>query len=99
MTSSPTTFSFTFSETLDIDASNASTWIATNIIQTQSIIQFNTSTVNISNNRFDLNISSPVGTGNTYTTTFGSGIKVKSGKPMAPGTKVTFTCISGCAAL
>ncbi|TGK81430.1 hypothetical protein EHQ24_08915 [Leptospira noumeaensis] len=91
---SQSTISFTFSETLDLDIPNASTWIATNILQAQPLLNFNP-TVTISDNKFDLSLSSAIGPGFTYIITFGSGIKVKSGKPLAPGTKVTFTC-NGC---
>lgn len=98
LTSSLTTFSFTFSETLDIDASNATAWINMNIIPSLSI-DFLPS-VNISDKNFELSLlANEIGLGNVYTITFGSGVKVKSGKPIFPGTKVTFTCTSGCPAL
>ncbi|TGK95709.1 Ig-like domain-containing protein [Leptospira brenneri] len=87
------TLSFTFSEELDVDASNGSAWITANIIQNQSI-NFGP-TVTLSDRKFDLSVNFGINTGNTYTITFGSGVKVKSGKPISPGTKVTFTC-SGC---
>ncbi|MCW7468649.1 Ig-like domain-containing protein [Leptospira kanakyensis] len=91
LTSSPSTFSFTFSETLDIDASDPSTWITTNILQAQPLLTFYP-TVTISENKFDLSLSNALALGYTYIITFGSGIKVKSGKLLAPETKVTFTC-------
>lgn len=85
-----TQFSFTFSEELENNASNGSAWISENIIQNESI-NFDT-TVNISDRKFDLNVNFGLYTGRTYIILFGPGIKVKSGKTLAPETKITFTC-------
>ncbi|EMY61945.1 Ig-like domain-containing protein [Leptospira terpstrae] len=97
LTSSITSFSFTFSEELDINASNPGTWITENIIQTQTI--FFLPTVGVSERKIDLSLpANALVNAFNYSISFGPGINVKSGRALTASTKISFTC-SGCPGL
>ncbi|MCW7456847.1 Ig-like domain-containing protein [Leptospira bandrabouensis] len=93
MTPPLTTYSFTFSEEIEINVSDPTTWINENIILTETINFF--PVVNFANRKFELSADPALDNLLTYTIAFGAGIKAKTGKTLSPNTKVTFTC-SGC---
>ncbi|MCW7487932.1 carboxypeptidase-like regulatory domain-containing protein [Leptospira meyeri] len=87
--STPTIFTFIFTEDLDTLVSDQAAWIAANVI-TNPPISFNSS-ITFNTNQFSLSYLNGISTGNTYSIYLGSGIKSQTGKSLSPRL-ISFYC-------
>ncbi|TGM74787.1 carboxypeptidase regulatory-like domain-containing protein [Leptospira mtsangambouensis] len=87
--STPTTFTFIFTETLDNLVSDQAAWIASNIITNPPISFY--STIAFNTNQFSISYFDGISSGNYYSIYLGSGIKSQSGKSLSPRL-ISFYC-------